>query len=359
MTERDMGSPTPTTSTKEAVCLVVNPAMVRLPPKGVVYLPPGPKEPTVDVASSYSPGDIRYCWDLYKTKAFDAPSLTSDQEIELGRKVRAGQKAGELLQQQTGIDAEETLRFEKTVRQGQEARDQMILASTRLVSSIAKRYTGQGLPFPDLIQEGNVGLMRAVDRFDPERGYRFSTYATWWIRKLIRQAIADSGNTIRLPGHMKDNLNRLCKLQSELQKKLGRPPSIQELKETMGVSEKRAAKIIHIWETHRTISLDKSVGKDKDTPFLDFVSDPKAPDPEKIAANNILRETLEKLLNTLTPRQAKVIMLKFGLQDGYCYTLEEIGRKFGLTRERIRQIEAEALGRLRHPSRTRPLKSYL
>lgn len=350
MAERDITPP----PIKEAVRLAVNPAMAERAEEHSVY---SPNKPSTFIGETNDSDLV----DLYFRQACSTPLLSPKEETELGGMVQAGQKAGELLLRQTGADSQETAELEEIVRQGQEARDQMIRANTRLVISIAKRYTGRGVSSLDLIQDGNIGLMRAVDRFKPEFGCKFSTYANWWIRQAITRAIANHGSTIRLPVHVVEMLNLLARIQWRLQGELGRLPTIEELEDAlieMGISEKRAAAIIYTRKTYGygTTSLDKFVGDDNDTPLSDFISDPEAPDPEEIVAKRDLREKLDKLLDTLTPREARVIRLRFGLIDGHNYTLDEVGHKFGLTRERVRQIEAKALERLRHPSRLRQLK---
>jgi RNA polymerase primary sigma factor len=222
---------------------------------------------------------------------------------------------------------------------------------------VAKRYAGKGVPFPDLIQEGNLGLMRAVSKFDYQRGYKFSTYATWWIRQAITRALADQGRTIRLPVHMSDRLRKLFRTAQELEQQLGRPPSPQEIAAHMNLSLGRVLWMLRV--SADTLSLQKPVGDDEDSELGHFVEDTDTPPPAETASNHVLREKIEQLLDTLTPRQARVLRLRFGLADGHAYTLEEVGHKFGVTRERVRQIEAQALCRLRHQHRSRQLKGFL
>lgn len=327
---------------------------------------PPPMMPATDRDYDGSAMDLIHLYVRDLKGADNTPLLTANQEIELATQVQLGLKADKRLSQQADISAEERKKLEGEVSIGQAARDHMIRASTRLVISIAKWFIGGGLPFPDLIQDGNVGLMKAVNKFDPEFGCRFSTYAEFWIKQAISRAIADGGSTIRIPVHIGEKLKKLCRLQDELQEKLGRPPTTNELKNALiiktEISKKRAATIIRARDAYRAASLDKPVGDDGDdsTTLLDFISDPEALDPREIAVENDLREKLEELLRTLPAREERILRLRFGLtKDGHRYTLDEVGQKFGVTRERIRQIEAEALRRLRHPSRSRQLKGFL
>ncbi|WP_343390436.1 sigma-70 family RNA polymerase sigma factor [Candidatus Amarobacter glycogenicus] len=236
-------------------------------------------------------------------------------------------------------------------------REHLIRANTRLVVSVAKRYMGQGVPFADLIQEGNLGLMRAVDKFEPERGHKLSTYATWWIRQAITRALADQGRTIRLPVHMGDRIRQLYRTARQLEQKLGRPAQPEEIAESMGLDSLQVRWMLRI--SRHPVSLEQPVGEEEESTLGNFIEDEDSPSPPDVAGNSLLREKLEELLETLTPREARILRLRYGLDNGRTYTLEEVGNKFGLTRERIRQIEAEALNRLRHPSRARQLRDYL
>ncbi|MFB0533543.1 MAG: RNA polymerase sigma factor RpoD/SigA, partial [Anaerolineae bacterium] len=245
----------------------------------------------------------------------------------------------------------------RQIKAGYAARDHLILANTRLVISVAKRYRGQGVPFHDLIQEGNLGLMRAVDKFDPSRGYKLSTYATWWIRQAVTRALADQGRTIRLPVHMGESIRKLNRTAYQMEQDHGLSPSPEEIADEMGLKPRRVRWMLKV--ARHPLSLQKPVGEEKDSELGNFIEDDETPPPPEVAEQTLLRTTLEELLTTLRPREERVLRLRFGLQDGYHYTLEEVGEKFGLTRERIRQIEKQALQRLRHPRRSRRLRDYL
>ena len=243
------------------------------------------------------------------------------------------------------------------IQDGILAREHLIKANTRLVVSIAKRYMGRGVHFLDLIQEGNLGLMKAVEKYDYHRGFRFSTYATWWIRQTITRSIADQGRTIRVPVHMIDRIRQLYKLTHEMEQKLGRIPTVDELAEEMNLSQRKVQWMLRV--SWLPLSLDSPVGDEEDSELGMFVEDDITPTPIQSAYRNMLRDKIEEVLATLSPREARILRLRFGLDNGHTYTLEEVGQKFGLTRERIRQIEGKALRRLRHPRRARQLKDYL
>jgi RNA polymerase primary sigma factor len=293
---------------------------------------------------------------LYFHEMGQVPLLTIEEEVELAQQWQRGRQAEQRLSR-NGHDEKERASLRRQIEAGYAARDHLITANTRLVISIAKRYRGHGVPFQDLIQEGNLGLMRAVDKFDPGRGYKLSTYATWWIRQAVTRALADQGRTIRLPVHMGESIRKLSRTAYLLEQDLGRPPSPEEIADEMGLKPRRVRWMMKV--ARRPLSLQKPVGEEKDSELGSFIKDKETPPPPEVAEQTLLRATLEELLTTLSPREARILRLRFGLQDGYRYTLEEVGQKFGLTRERIRQIEKEALRRLRHPGRSRRLKDYL
>jgi len=293
---------------------------------------------------------------LYFHEMGQVPLLTIEEEVELAQQWQRGRQAEQRLSRD-GHDEKERASLRREIEAGYTARDHLIMANTRLVISVAKRYRGQGVPFHDLIQEGNLGLMRAVDKFDPDRGYKFSTYATWWIRQAVTRALADQGRTIRLPVHMGEWIRKLNRTAYQMEQDLGRPPSPEEIADEMGLESRKVRWMLEV--ARQPVSLQEPAGEEKDSELGSFIEDKETPSPPEAAEQTILRTTLEELLTTLSPREARILRLRFGLQDGCSYTLEEIGEKFGLTRERIRQIEKEALQRLRHPGRSRRLKDYL
>ncbi|MDQ4078579.1 MAG: RNA polymerase sigma factor [Chloroflexota bacterium] len=294
---------------------------------------------------------------LYLREVGSVPLLTAEQEVELARQFEEGREAQKKLEKGEYADEDEKAHLERQVRLGELARDHLTKANSRLVVSIAKKYMGQGVPFLDLIQEGNLGLMKAVDKFDYKRGYKFSTYATWWIRQAVTRAIADQGRTIRVPVHMSDRIRKLYRVSRELEQTLGREPTPEEIATEMDLSPQKVRWMLRI--SRRPLSLEKPVGEEGDSELGSFIEDEDTPTPTATATQDLLKRELENALSTISPREARILRLRFGLVDGRAHTLEELGQKFGLTRERIRQIEGEALRRLRHPSRARRLKDYL
>ncbi|HEY52021.1 MAG TPA: RNA polymerase sigma factor RpoD [Caldilineae bacterium] len=293
---------------------------------------------------------------LYLKEIGRVPLLTAEEEVSLAKRMELGQIALQRIEE--GVDdpvEREQLLWE--IRDGERAQEHLIKANSRLVVSVAKKYVGRGVPFLDLIQEGNIGLIRAVTKFDYTRGYKFSTYATWWIRQAVTRAIADQGRTIRVPVHMYEQINRLTRTSRQLVQELGRDPTTEEIAEALDVTPKKVEQVIRV--SQRPLSLEMPVGEEEDSYLGDFIEDEEAQSPTEAASQQLLREVIDEIFASLSPREVRILQLRFGLVDGYSYTLEEVGRKFGVTRERIRQIEAQALGRLRHPSRSRKLRDYL
>ena len=294
---------------------------------------------------------------LYLKEMARVPLLSTEEEVELAKRLEAGNIArGELAMLGDEVDEARRRELEAIIEDGKEARDHLIKANTRLVVSIAKKYMGRGVHFLDLIQEGNLGLMKAVEKFDYTRGYRFSTYATWWIRQTITRAIADQGRTIRVPVHMSDRIRKLYKTARELEQENGRKPTPEEIAARMDLEPRKVQWMLRV--SWRPMSLEHPVGEEEDSELGSFIEDETTPTPTQSAYQNLLREKVEEVLGTLTAREARILRLRFGLQNGRSYTLEEVGHKFGLTRERIRQIEGKALRRLRHPRRSRQLKDF-
>ena len=292
---------------------------------------------------------------LYLKEMARVPLLTTEEEVQLSMRQEAGELAA--IQLADAPNHERRAEWQFLIQDGLNARDHLIKANTRLVVSIAKKYMSRGVPFLDLIQEGNLGLMKAVEKFDYHRGYRFSTYATWWIRQTITRAIADQGRTIRVPVHMTDRIRQLYRVARDLEQETGCKPSIEEIAEVMECEPRKVQWMLKV--SWRPLSLEHPVGKDDDSELGNFIENDREPNPSDSAFSKLLKDKIEELLNTLTPREARILRLRFGLQNGHCYTLEEVGQKFGLTRERIRQIEGRALRRLRHPRRSRKLRDYL
>ncbi len=297
---------------------------------------------------------------LYFRQMAQEPLLTANDEISLARRIELGKKAQERLDRPSTYENYSEawiLKMEQVVWDGQAAREHLGRANTRLVVSIAKRYMGQGLPFPDLIQEGNVGLMRAVDKYDYKRGNRFSTYATWWIRQAITRALAQKTRTIRIPLHMTERIRQMYRTAQSLEQSMGRRPTPEEIADVMDIPADAIRGMMDA--SQHAIALERPVGEDGDSEFGDFIEDQDSPSPVDAATQHLLEETIEEVLSELTPRQSHILRLRFGLGGGEPHTLEEIANKFGLSRERIRQLEKEALRRLRHPRLAHNLRDYL
>ena len=305
---------------------------------------------------------------MYLKEIGKVPLLSADEEIELAQNMEDGAVATEKINVLKGrLDGaseeekaeikEEIKKLQRDVDKGADAKKRLAEANLRLVVSIAKRYVGRGMLFLDLIQEGNLGLIKAVEKFDYKKGYKFSTYATWWIRQAITRAIADQARTIRIPVHMVETINKLIRVSRQLLQELGREPLPEEIAKEMDMPVERVREILKI--SQEPVSLETPIGEEEDSHLGDFIQDDNVPVPAEAAAQTLLKEQLDEVLDTLTEREQKVLRLRFGMNDGRARTLEEVGREFDVTRERIRQIEAKALRKLRHPSRSRKLRDYL
>ncbi len=294
---------------------------------------------------------------LYLKEIGRVALLTAPQEVDLAQRMERGREAREQIQTGEVSDPNDVERLEFLVDDGMAAREHLINANSRLVISVAKKYIGRGVPFLDLIQEGNIGLIRAAKKFDWRRGHKFSTYATWWIRQAVTRAIADQGRTIRVPVHMGDQINRLLRASHQLTQELGRDPTVAELAEALNVTVRKAEQMIQV--ARRPISLETPTDDEEESVLGDFIPDEDSPAPVEMVTSQMLREQLSDILDTLPPREVRILQLRYGLLDGETYTLEEVGRKLGVTRERVRQIEAQALSRLRLPAHARKLRDFL
>jgi RNA polymerase primary sigma factor len=335
---------------------VMDPEVLDSPPADLLVIPglePW-SEPEL-VVSDYSSDDTV---GMYLKEMSRVPLLKADEEFEIAIRIENGRKAkANLLCNPGRKRILERERLEAIVEDGILAREHIIKANTRLVVSIAKRYMGRGVPFLDLIQEGNLGLMKAVEKYDVHKGFRFSTYATWWIRQTVTRAIADQARTIRVPVHMSDRIRKIYKATHDLEQHLGRVPTPEELAVELGLDLQKVQWILQV--SWLPLSLESPVGNDEESELGMFIEDELTPTPMQSVYQSMLKGKIDEVLGTLTPREARILRLRFGLDTGVPNTLEEVGEKFGLTRERIRQIEGKALRRLRHPRRARQLKEYL
>ena len=295
---------------------------------------------------------------VYLKEIGRVPLLTPEEEVNLALTIKAGSEAKEKYDADPdALSEEEKAACLKAIKKGVAARKRLSEANLRLVVSIAKRYVGRGMQFLDLIQEGNLGVIKAVEKFDHTKGFKFSTYATWWIRQAITRAIADQARTIRIPVHMVETINKVKKVSSQLLHEQGKEPTAEEIAERLEMSVDKVREIMRV--AQEPVSLETPIGEEEDSHLGDFIPDDEAPVPAEVASHTLLREQLSEVLDTLTEREEKVLRLRFGLVDGRPRTLEEVGKEFNVTRERIRQIEAKALRKLRHPSRSKKLKDFL
>ncbi len=298
---------------------------------------------------------------LYLKEAGRVPLLTAEEEVALAKRMEAGQFATTQLREMRalgdGLTEDMRQELEGLIEDGESAQEYLVRANSRLVISVAKKYIGRGVHFLDLIQEGNIGLIRAARKFEYRRGHKFSTYATWWIRQAVSRAVADQGRTIRVPVHMGDQINRLRRVSTQLTQELGREPTTSELANAMETTPDKIDNLIEI--SRRPISLETPIEEDADSEFGDFIEDKSSPQPAEVVTHNLLREHLEQVLARLPDREAHILELRYGLLDGETHTLEEVGQKIGVTRERVRQLEAQALNRLRHSSAHQLLQDYL
>ncbi|MFL2651359.1 MAG: RNA polymerase sigma factor RpoD/SigA [Anaerolineales bacterium] len=294
---------------------------------------------------------------LYLKEVGKVPLLTKDEEVWLAKRMEKAVKAETALESKKRISPQRKMKLKNDIDDGMAAREHLVTANSRLVISVAKKYIGRGVPFLDLIQEGNIGLLRAAKKFDYHRGHKFSTYATWWIRQAVTRAIADQGRTIRVPVHMGDQINKLLRVSHSLTQKLGRDPTVEELANLLEVPPKKVEDMVQI--ARRPLSLEAPTDDQEDSSVGDFIEDEDSPAPVEATTQNMLRLQIRDALTGLPPREVRILQLRYGLLDGESYTLEEVGRKMGVTRERVRQIEAQALGRLRNPDQKELLEGFL
>ena len=295
---------------------------------------------------------------LYLKEAGRVPLLTADEEVSLAKRMESGVLAKSQLEEyEDDLPMDDAYTLRELVADGEAAQEHLVRANARLVISVAKKYIGRGVPFLDLIQEGNIGLIRATNKFEYQRGHKFSTYATWWIRQAVSRAVADQGRTIRVPVHMGDQLNRMRRVQLNLIQELGREPSLEELAVGMETTPDKIENLLEI--ARHPVSLETPIDEEGDSTFGDFVEDVSSPAPTEEVATHLLHEQLDRALNRLPPREAQILKLRYGLEDGRVYTLEEVGQAIGVTRERVRQLEAQALNRLRQSSAHVILRDYL
>lgn len=293
---------------------------------------------------------------LYLKEAASIPLLTREEEIDLAKRIERGRIARDEMARGK-VAPHRRKELNRLIKDGWEARRHLITANSRLVVSIAKKYVGRGVPMIDLIQEGNIGLMRATKKFDYKRGYKFGTYATWWIRQAITRAIANRGRTIRIPAYIGDKITKFFRMQNQLKQNLGRDPNNDEIAEALNVDPDEVERILKI--SRRPLSLERPISYESDAELGDFIEDNETPAPEEHAEGNLIHEHLEEILETLPPREARILKMRYGFMNGKIHTLQEIGRKEGITRERVRQIEAQALRRLRHPQIRHDLRDYI
>ncbi len=294
---------------------------------------------------------------LYLKEIGKVDLLTAEEEVSLAMRIEAGKEARDKLNALAYADADERYELELIVDDGIRAREHLISANSRLVISVAKKYIGRGVPFLDLIQEGNIGLIRAANKFEYQRGHKFSTYATWWIRQAVTRAIADQSRTIRIPVHMGDQINKMLRASHQLTQRLGRSPAPEELADELDIELSKVEQMLDI--ARRPLSLEMPTDEEGDSTLGDFIEDSDSPAPPERVSSIILRDVLMEILVDLPPREVKILQMRYGLLDGETYTLEQVGNKFGVTRERVRQIEAQALSRLRHPAHARRLRDFL